>query len=530
MPKYIVVTGGVISGLGKGIVTSSIGYLLLSQGYRVGVVKIDPYINIDAGTMRPTEHGEVYVTEDGGETDQDLGNYERFMNIDLKKINNITTGQVYKKVIERERNLEYNGKCVEVIPHIPLEVINRLEKAGEGNDFVLVEIGGTVGDYQNLLFLEAVREINRKNNCVVFVHVVYLPIPKNIGEMKTKPAQHSVRALNSAGIRPDFIVCRSSGLVDKVRREKIAVFCNVDDENVINAYDLDVVYETPILFEKQDFTEKILKKFGLKYKKNKINEWEKRVGKIKKLNERVKVGIVGKYFKTGDFSLIDSYISVLEAIKHAAWDLNYKPEIEWVDSNNIDEDSLRDLDCIIVPGGFGETGIDGKILAIKYARENDIPFLGLCYGMQLGVIEFARNKCDLKDANSVEINEHTSFPVIDVLEEQVGILKDKNYGGTMRLGSYKAVLLKNSLLSKLYKKDFVFERHRHRYEVNLRFKSLIEERGMIFSGFSEDRKLMEFFELNDHKFFVGTQAHPEFKSRFLNPHPLFLGLIKAAKS
>ncbi|MFH1210129.1 MAG: CTP synthase (glutamine hydrolyzing) [archaeon] len=536
MQKYIVVTGGVLSGLGKGIVTSSIGYLLKAQGYKVSPVKIDPYINIDAGTMRPTEHGEVFVTEDGGETDQDLGNYERFMNINLKKRNNITTGQIYKKVIEKERNLEYNGKCVEVIPHISLEVINRLESISknEKSDFVLVEIGGTVGDYQNILFLEALRETNRRNKNVVFIHVVYLPIPDNIGEMKTKPAQHSVRALNGVGIQPDFIICRSREPIDSVRREKLAVFCNMNNEDVIDAHDLEIVYEIPVLFEKQGLCEKILKRFNLRYKRNRIKEWRLKIDKIKKLKDEVKIGIIGKYFTSGNFSLTDSYISVLEAIKHASWYLNFKPVIEWIDSNNINErnlDSLNRFDGLIVPGGFGEKGIEGMILSIRYARENNIPFLGICYGMQLAVIEFARDVCNMKEANSTEIDKNTKYPVIDVLEEQKKILYENRYGATMRLGDYPAKLKQNTVIWKLYnKKDIIYERHRHRYEVNPVYVKELEEKGLVFSGFSTDRLLMEFLEIPSHKYFVATQSHPCFKSRFNWPSPLFLGLIKAAKA
>jgi len=533
--KYVVVTGGVLSGLGKGIVASSIGYLLKAQGYKVSPVKIDPYINIDAGTMRPTEHGEVFVTEDGGETDQDLGNYERFMNISLKKRNNITTGQIYKRVIEKERNLEYNGKCVEVIPHISLEVINRLESIAkyEKSDFVLVEIGGTVGDYQNILFLEALRETNRRNKNVVFVHVVYLPIPYNIGEMKTKPAQHSVRALNGVGIQPDFIICRSREPIDFVRREKLAVFCNMNNEDVIDAHDLEIVYEIPVLFEKQGLCKKILKRFNLRYKRDRIKEWRLKIDKIKKLKDEVKIGIIGKYFTTGDFLLTDSYISVLEAIKHASWHLNFKPVIEWVDSNNINEknlDSLNRFDGLIVPGGFGEKGIEGMILSIKHARENNIPFLGICYGMQLAVIEFARDVCNMRGANSTEIDKNTNYPVVDILEEQIEILKDKKYGGTMRLGAHNVLIKRGTLVNKIYGKEEIKERFRHRFEINPKYVSLLEENGLIFSGNDPSGKIMQFLELPKHKFFVATQSHPCFKSRFNEPSPLFLGLIKAAKN
>ncbi len=534
--KYIVVTGGVLSGLGKGIVTASIGNILKSQGFNVTPIKIDPYINIDAGTMRPTEHGEVWVTHDGGETDMDLGNYERFMDIEVGKDNSITTGQVYLTVIQKERNLEYGGGNVEVIPHIPEEVIRRIKTVSKKDkaEFVLIEIGGTVGDYQSVLFLEAAKQMRLKGEEVLFVHVVYLPIPSNLGEMKTKPAQHSVRELNTVGIQPDFIVARSSKPMDDIRRKKLSVFCNVKENEIMSSPDIDNIYGVPSFFEEQGFAEMILKKFNKKYKKNKVvKDWKKFIDDIKNYKKIVKVGIVGKYFDTGNFALKDSYASVIESIKHACWNNKVKPEICWIDSKDFEKNpkkvsELKNYDAIIVPGGFGSSGVEGKINAIKYVRENNIPYLGLCYGMQLAIIEYARNVCKLENANSSEINPKTKYKVVHFIEEQKEKIKKQDYGGTMRLGSYEAKLIKGTKVWRLYKKDIVSERHRHRYEINPEYINILQKKGLIFSGMSKDNRLMEFMELPKHAFFVGTQAHPEFKSRPMKPAPLFDGLIKAA--
>jgi CTP synthase len=530
--KCIVVTGGVLSGLGKGVVTASIGTLLSSQGYKVAPVKIDPYINLDAGTMRPTEHGEVFVTDDGGETDQDLGTYERFMDISLAKANNMTTGQVYETVIHRERNLEYQGRCVEVIPHIPREVQLRIEKAAKGMDFVMIEIGGTIGDYQSVLFLEAMRQMKMEKNNMLFVHVVYLPIPRNIGEMKTKPAQHSVRSLMESGIQPDFLVCRSECPVDSVRREKLALFCNVLPEHVFSAPDVKSIYQVPLLFEEQGITEKILDKFGMNKKPADLSAWEGFVKTAYSVDKPVKIGIVGKYFDIGDFALEDSYISVIESVKHACFANNVKPEIHWVDSKEFEKTpeslkKLSDYAGIIIPGGFGSSGVEGKIMAIRYCRENDVPFLGLCYGMQLAVVEFSRNVCGMEGANTTEVDHSTAFPVIDILPEQKKNIEASNYGATMRLGAYPAVLRKGSIVAQLYGSTEISERHRHRYEVNPEYIEKLEKAGLSFSGRSPDRRLMENIELPGHKFFIGTQGHPEFKTRPLRPHPLFNGFIKA---
>ncbi|MGV8162829.1 MAG: CTP synthase [Candidatus Nanoarchaeia archaeon] len=537
-PKWIVITGGVISTLGKGIVSSSIGSLLKMRGYSVTAAKIDPYINIDAGTMRPTEHGEAFVTCDGGETDQDIGNYERFLDINVKKHHNITTGQVYRDVINRERNLEYQGKCVEVIPHIPQEVQRRLKVCADTTnaDFVLVEIGGTIGDYQNVLFLEALRTMRLKGAQMVFVHVVYLPTPRTAGEMKSKPAQHSSRELNSAGIQADFIVCRAEKPVDDIRKEKLSLFCNVRPEEVISCQDLESIYDVPLLFVSQKFDEKILKKLSMRPKPfgDLFKKWREFIGKKNSAKESVKVGIVGKYFASGNFALEDSYISVIEAVKHACYKNSVRPDIFWISSQDF-ENSKKNLevldscDAIIVPGGFGSSGVEGKILTIKHARENKIPLLGLCYGLQLSVIEHARNILGLKDAHTTEINISTKYPVVDILPEQKKNLEFNDYGATMRLGDYPALLKKGTLVYKLYgEKERVIERHRHRYEVNPDFVEQLQTQGLVFSGMSPDRRLVEYIERSDHPFFVGTQAHPEFTSRVLRPNPLFDGLIKAA--
>jgi len=531
---YIFVTGGVLSGLGKGITTSSIGKVLQSKGFNVTAIKIDPYINIDAGTLRPTEHGEVWVTDDGGEIDQDLGHYERFLDTDISKEHNITTGQVYQVVIEKERNGEYLGKTVEVIPHIPNEVKRRIKEVAKKTkaDFILVEIGGTVGDYQNVLYLEAGREMKLEGKKVLFVHVGYLPVLSYLGEMKTKPMQHSVKEIRTIGIQPDFIICRSDYPVDDVRKNKIALFCNVKKDDIISNPNLENVYELPLIFEKQKLGEKILKKLNIKTKSSDFKSWSKFIEKTRNLKRVVKIGIVGKYFDIGKYKLPDSYVSVIEAIKHAAWHNNVKPDIEWIDSKIFEKNSnklsiLKKMDGIIVPGGFGTSGVEGKIEAIEYVRKNKIPYLGLCYGMQLAVVEFARNVCKLKNANTTENDPKTTYPVIDFIPEQVKFIRESRYGATMRLGAYPAILKKGSLIRKLYGKDKISERHRHRYEVNPKYVDILEKNGLVFSGRSPDGVLMEFMELPDHPFFVGTQGHPEFKSRPMKPSPMFDGLIKA---
>ncbi len=534
MTNYIFVTGGVVSGLGKGITTASLGRVLESKGFSVTAVKIDPYINVDAGTLRPTEHGEVWVTEDGGEIDQDLGHYERFLDITISKEHNITTGQVYREVIEKERRGDFLGKTVEVIPHIPDEIKRRIRNAAEKTkaDFVLVEIGGVVGDYQNILFLEAARQIKFDGENAVFVHVGFLPVLHHLGEMKSKPLQHSVRALMQTGIIPDFIVCRSEQPVDDVRKEKIAMFCNVHDNGIISNPDVENVYELPLIFEEQKFGEKILEKFGMKAKNSDMEDWKRAVEKMKSASKSVKIGIIGKYFDIGSFKLADSYISVIEAVRHAAAWNGAKPEIIWMDSKDFEKNpaklsELNGLDGIIIPGGFGSSGVEGKIAAIKYARENNIPFLGLCYGLQLAVIEFARNVCGLKGANSTEINPSTAYPVIDILPEQKKIIEGKNYGATMRLGGQPVNIKNGTLASKLYGKDRVMERFRHRYEISPQYVETLEKNGFILSGSTPDNRIKQIGELPKLKFFLGTQFHPEFTSRLTQPNPLFVGFVKA---
>ena len=538
MANYIIVTGGVISGLGKGITTASIGKILQLHGYKVTAIKIDPYINCDAGTLRPTEHGEVWVTEDGGEIDQDLGHYERFLDIDIPKCQNITTGQVYGAVIEKERQGKYLGKTVQPIPHVTDEIKQRIRRPSQESkyDFVMVEIGGTVGDYENVLFLEAVRQMKLEGEKVIYVHVTYVPVLKPLGEAKTKPTQHSVKLLREFGIQPDFIIARTEKPLDDVRKEKIALFCNVHGDDVISDSNIDNVYGVTLLFEEQELCKKILHKLNLRRKENNLKRWQNFIAKVKKLDKSksVKIGIVGKYFDIGAYKLSDSYISVIEAVKHAAWNNNVRPQVEWIDSKLFEKHprkivALDKMNGIIVPGGFGSSGIEGKIATIKYAREHNIPYLGLCLGMQLAVVEYARNVCGLKDANTTEVDKNTSNPVIDFIPEQVKLLRDSRYGATMRLGSYPAVLTKGTLMQKLYGQNTVHERHRHRYEVNPKYVEALEKDGLVFSGKSPDGILMEFMELSNHPYFVGTQAHPEFKSRPMKPAPLFDGLIKAAK-
>ncbi len=525
-----------MSGIGKGVATSSIGKILQSRGYAATAIKIDPYINVDAGTMNPIEHGEVFVTEDGMECDQDIGNYERFLDTNILSDNYMTTGLVYETVIHKERNLEYGGKCVEVVPHIPEEVIRRIKKVARNTkaDFILTEIGGTVGEYQNLLFLEAARMMHLQSpGSVLFVLVSYLPVPQMIGEMKTKPTQYAVRTLNSAGIQPDIIIARSRVPIDKPRKEKLSTFCNVQAEDVISAPDINIIYEVPVNFEKDKLGALILSKFKLKSKRYNLKDWQRLVKRIKNFKKSVKIGIVGKYFGTGAFTLSDSYISVIEAIKHAAWANNRVPEIEWLDAEAYEKkpSSLKELKKyhgIIVPGGFGGRGVEGKIKAIEFCRKNKIPFLGLCYGMQLATVEFARNVAKLKGAHTTEINPKTKFPVIDVMPEQKTLLESSHYGGTMRLGAYNCALEKGTRAGHAYARDLVVERHRHRYELNNDFRDILEAKGLVISGVNPEKNLAEIIELKKHPFFVGTQFHPEFKSRPLRPHPLFREFIKAA--
>jgi CTP synthase len=538
-PRFVFVVGGVMSSVGKGIVSASLGALLDSRGYSVTVVKADPYINVDAGTMNPTEHGEVFVTVDGDETDQDMGNYERFLNIDLTRRNYMTTGRVYQAVIERERNLDYRGRCVEVVPHIPLEMIRRWDDAASKAkaDITIVEIGGTVGEYQNILFLEAVRTMKmQRPGQVQVVLVSYLPIPDTVGEMKTKPTQMASRELNYTGLQADFVVGRASRPLDEPRKLKLASFCNLPPGRAISCPDADSVYEVPLILAKEKFDAKILQAFNMSLGRQNISAWQRLSKNRTAAKKTVRIGVVGKYFGTGAFTLADSYISVIEALKHAAWASHCKVELSWVDAGELENEAklatLSKFHGILVPGGFGSRGIDGKLNAICYARTKKIPYFGLCYGMQLATIEFARNVCGLKNANSTEIESATPHPVIHANPYQQANVVNKRYGGTMRLGSYPCVLTPGTIAFGAYKSKRINERHRHRYEFNNAYLKRLEAKGLKFSGWSPDKKLAEIVELStkQHPFFVGVQFHPEFQSRPLAPHPLFMSFIKAASN
>lgn len=536
-PRFIFVIGGVMSGIGKGIASASTARILKSKGYKTTCVKIDPYLNVDAGTMNPIVHGEVFVTENGMETDQDIGNYERFLDENISSENYMTSGSVYLSVIEKERALKYGGDCVQIVPHVPDEIIRRLRLAARKSkaDFVLAEIGGTAGEYENILFLEAARMMHLKSpKDVLFMLISYFPIPTKIGEMKTKPTQHAVRALNSTGIQPDFIIARAEVPLDEPRKKKLSIFCNVRPEDIISAPDIENIYQVPLNFEKEKLGAKILKKFGMKEGKRDMKEWAKMVRRALFSKKIVNIGIVGKYFGTGKFTLSDSYISVIEAIKHASWQFGRVPNISWLDSEVYEhnpekiKEELGQLDGIIVPGGFGSRGIEGKIKAITFARKNKKPYLGLCYGMQLAVIEFARNVVGMRGANTTEVNARTKYPVIDLMSEQKEKVFAGKMGGTMRLGAYACRLKDNTIARGAYGTRTIYERHRHRYEFNEALQNILESKGLVASGINPESGLVEIIELRDHPFFVGTQFHPEFKSRPLNPHPLFMEFIKAA--
>ncbi|MDB5264868.1 MAG: pyrG [Parcubacteria group bacterium] len=537
--KYIFVLGGVMSGVGKGIASSSMGLILKQRGYEVNLVKVDPYLNVDAGTMNPTEHGEVFVLSSGLETDQDMGNYERFLGRDLGSQDYMTSGMVYQSVINRERALGYNGKFVEAIPHVRDEIIQRLEAAAahNGSRISVIEIGGTVGDFQNALFIEAARVLRLKHpEDVAYVLVSYLPVPSTIGEMKTRPTQHAVRELNSYGVQPDFIVARSNSALDEKRKEKLAIWCNIRPDHIISAPDVKSIYDVPLNFEKDNLGTLLLNALRLPSDTPAdFSEWKKFVDSTKNAEKNVTIGIVGKYFDTGDFVLSDAYLSVIEALKFSAAKIGVKAEIEWVNAksfeNGTDVSTLAKYDGILVPGGFGQTGIEGKIKAIEFARENKIPYFGLCYGMQLMVIEYARHKLGLEEANTVEINPDTAHPIVAMMDSQKDTIAKGNYGGTMRLGTYKAKLGDGTIAAEAYGASEVDERHRHRYEINPAYVEQIKEKGLVFSGTSPDGVLMEIAELpkNEHPFFLGTQFHPELIARPLSPHPLFTAFLKAAE-
>lgn len=528
MVKYIIVTGGVLSSVGKGTVAASIGLLLKSRGYKVTMVKVDPYLNVDAGTMNPYMHGEVFVTDDGAETDLDLGHYERFLGVNMYSYNNVTAGKVYFEVIKNERQGKYLGQTVQIIPHVTDQIKSMIRYAGNmaNADITIVEIGGTVGDIESLPFLEAARQLRleEEENNVIFVHVALVEFLRATEEIKTKPLQHSVQELRRIGIQPDIIVARSIVPLDDESKRKIALFTNVKPDCIFSNYDVTMTYEVPLILEKQGLPEKILGKLDLPNRQPQLTSWLNFVNSLKTANKEVKIALVGKYTK-----LKDSYISIKEAIYHAASKLNIKPNLIWIESSDIETskealDKLKAVDGIIVLPGFGARGVEGKIEAIKYARENNIPFLGICYGMQLAVVEFSRNVLGLEKAHTTEVDPNTPHPVITLLDEQKRVVQ---MGGTMRLGAQKVIIKEGTLAHNIYGSAEVYERHRHRYEVNPGYVDMLQKGGLVVSGVSEIG-LVEMIELKNHKFFIGLQGHPEYKSRPLSPSPIFVSFLRAA--
>ncbi len=536
MARYIFVTGGVVSSLGKGLSSASLAYLLKSQGYKVRLRKMDPYLNVDPGTMSPFQHGEVFVTDDGAETDLDLGHYERFTNISSKQSDNITTGRIYSDVIKKERKGGYLGKTVQVIPHITNRIKEFIRKDITNEDFVICEIGGTVGDIESLPFVEAIRQFSNEHgkSKTLFIHLTFVPFLKSSDEIKTKPTQHSVKELRSIGIQPDIIICRSQQSIPLDQRKKISLFCNVPIDNVIETVDVRTIYEAPISFYNQKLDKQVLKFFKLKPKKRaNLNPWKKITNIVLKTKKSVNIAIIGKYV-----NLKDAYKSLDEALVHGGIANNLKVNLIRIESDNLKNNEvktkLKNVSGLLIPGGFGKRGTEGKISAIKYARENKIPFLGICFGMQMAIVEFARNRLKIKKAGSTEL-ESKCYPVIGLINEwdkNGKIIKgtNKDLGGTMRLGLYEAKLKNNSAINRIYKSSSIKERHRHRYEVNNKLKDQFENKGLIFSGMSPDNKLPEIIELKNHPWFIGVQFHPEFKSRPLAPHPLFSSFIKASKN
>lgn len=532
MSKYIFVTGGVVSSLGKGITAASLGRLLKNRGYKVTIQKFDPYINIDPGTMSPYQHGEVFVTDDGAETDLDLGHYERFIDMNLSKASNVTTGKIYQSVINKERKGEYLGSTIQVIPHITNEIKDRVLRVGreDNADIVITEIGGTVGDIESQPFLEAIRQVRKdvpNRNDVLYIHVTLIPYISAAGELKTKPTQHSVKELRSIGIQPDIIVCRTEKEISDDMKRKIALFCDVDPEAVISNMTCSTIYEAPLLLQEEGLDSIVLRKLGLEDRPCDMTEWKAMVDRILAAEKQVDIALVGKYVE-----LHDAYLSVAEALSHAGFAFGTKIRIHWVNSEEL-EDHLDTLDDvfkgvggIVVPGGFGSRGIEGKIASIRWAREHKVPFLGLCLGMQCAVIEFARHVCGMTDANSSEIAPDCRYPAIDLMADQEDVTEK---GGTMRLGLYPCKLAAGTKARALYDdKEIVYERHRHRYEVNNEFRQAMVDKGLVIAGTSPDNRLVEMIELKDHPFFEATQAHPEFKSRPTRPHPLFKGFVEAA--
>jgi CTP synthase len=527
--KYIFITGGVVSSLGKGISAASLGLLLKARGLRVTIQKFDPYINVDPGTMNPFQHGEVYVTDDGAETDLDLGHYERFLDVSMARQNNTTTGQIYYEVISKERRGDYLGATVQVIPHITDEIKRRISGlAGTGKyDVIITEVGGTVGDIESLPFLEAIRQftlhVGHRN--ALNIHVTLVPYIKSAGELKTKPTQHSVKTLLEIGLQPDVLICRSEKHLSRELREKIALFCNVEPEAVIEGQDVQSIYEVPLVFERERLAEIVIEKLNLKCTSPDLRRWTRFVNRIKNPSGRVTIAVCGKYT-----DLLDAYKSITEAFVHAGAENDVAVEVRWVKAEDIErsgaEQYLGDVAGLLVPGGFGERGVEGKIEAIRYVREHNVPFLGICLGLQCAVIEFARNVCKLKSSNSTEFNMKTKNNVIDLMMDQKGV---KIMGGTMRLGAYPCILAKGTKAHKAYRKELIYERHRHRYEVNNRFRKKLTDGGMVLSGLSPDNSLVEIIELENHRWFVAGQFHPELKSRAVDAHPLFRDFVKAAK-
>ena len=526
--KYIFVTGGVVSGLGKGITAASLGRLLKARGLHVTIQKFDPYINVDPGTMSPYQHGEVFVTDDGAETDLDIGHYERFIDENLNKNSNVTTGKIYWSVINKERKGDFLGGTVQVIPHITNEIKERIYRVGKSDhtDVVITEIGGTVGDIESLPFLEAIRQVTTEigREHVMYIHVTLVPFLSKSGELKTKPTQHSVKELRSIGIQPDVIVCRTEKQLSKDMKDKIGLFCNMHSDTVIQNIDAEILYEVPLMLEKEGFADTVCKRLGLECSEPDLGEWMDMVEKQKNLKECVTIALVGKYVE-----LHDAYLSIVEALKHGGIANNAEVQIKWINSEQLDMENFNDYlinaDGILVPGGFGDRGIEGKILAAQYARLNKVPYFGICLGMQMSVVEFARNVCNMKNAHSSEFSSTTLYPVIDLMPEQKDI---DEVGGTMRLGIYPCRMKENTRVYGIYQDELIYERHRHRYEFNNQFRDDMISKGLVLSGLSPSERLVEIIELKDHPWYVGVQYHPEFKSRPNRPHPLFRDFIRAA--
>ncbi len=528
MQKFIFITGGVLSSLGKGVASASIGSILEKMGYNITFLKLDPYLNIDPGTMNPYQHGEVYVTEDGAETDLDLGHYERFTNVTLTKYNNTTSGKLYHSLLEKERRGAYLGATVQVIPHFTNEIIKSIEKAASKSEIALIEIGGTVGDIESLPFLEAIRqmglELGKEN--ALFIHLTYVPYIKAAGELKTKPSQHSVKELRAIGIQPDILICRADRPLPKAIKRKLALFTNVEEDAVISAPDVDIIYRIPLYFHREKIDRIISRHLNLEYKEPDLRHWQKIVNTLTKLKKETDIAIVGKYVE-----LKDAYKSIIESFTHAQIPDEIKVNLHWINADELTEENinekLENVDGILVPGGFGERGVEGKILTAKYARENNIPYFGICLGMQVAVIEFARNVVGLKEANSTEFDPETPYPVIDLMPDQKGIEKK---GGTMRLGAYRCSLIEGTKAFEIYGQKEIYERHRHRYEFNPDFRPILEEKGLIVSGVYKAKNLAEIIELPEdmHQWFIACQFHPEFKSKPFRPHPLFVSFVKAS--